>query len=818
MATINPFYRFEDAIQIASMAEGAKAISFATDLIYQDINTSYNGQTIEQMVHAINQVLASYNESYQASFVAEIVQFPTPAAYPANVQVYVYETNLIKVFPLLRISIVCERNSALVITDTKLSFIGYLDENYAYSPALYPGEIEAYNALVDYTNTGSLLFPKAYKFDPATGIATSSVARFKDCKFDTSLGVAVRVNADIDPRGNRPVIKQSALYADGKYIVALFDSMIASSQKVGATWSSLIAEPDAWVLPNGFTMSKIIDTGGNNRIQIDVFKSGGIGFSLIMREDNGFLFQRFFAPTYSTYDLLNYYASSLLLPYETISTDKKYGNVFYDFEFCEFPECTYPPKESYLMPIKTGDELKFNVHPYLGNVMTKPSVDIGLFDSNFNLVQKVGTATMRTKLSWKMTEYYTYPNTPGAQSQVPQTLFITTPGGSDILSADYSYFADLPGALLQIQTIDILNAWNANVSIGTICFQAIDDPSYAYEVTWELPEQYSTGYEIGATGYVDSSPYPFVNTIYQETSDSIYQFQSEALIPSLSPGCYRFGLYSLEYGHEGIQSIWSSQAITAGTNYVFALCAPSGVAEFTWAIPNSVGSWSALCDWAKNNIPFANVNVNQSTNELTITICPYVALVGWTLQIGEYNYGTGVLTPISIDDTLGFDCGDNPVNEIYAFSNILNLDNSDCFSNIIQYWSESNSIAEGFEYFDGWFQQVRLGINGGGEKPKITESIYRQSNGVHKRPQSKQDLSIDLHTDFLDLETQLALVDATRHEQFVWNGRNIFVTGDIDVATIQDFSTQSSFEDLAQVKFSALVQGFQPKNSTCINC
>ena len=72
--------------------------------------------------------------------------------------------------------------------------------------------------------------------------------------------------------------------------------------------------------------------------------------------------------------------------------------------------------------------------------------------------------------------------------------------------------------------------------------------------------------------------------------------------------------------------------------------------------------------------------------------------------------------------------------------------------------------------------------------------------------------------DFLDLETQSALVDATRHPNFVFAGQNLFVNGDIEVATIQDFTTQSSFEDLAQVKFSALVQGYQPKNSTCVNC
>jgi hypothetical protein len=155
---------------------------------------------------------------------------------------------------------------------------------------------------------------------------------------------------------------------------------------------------------------------------------------------------------------------------------------------------------------------------------------------------------------------------------------------------------------------------------------------------------------------------------------------------------------------------------------------------------------------------------------------------------------------------------------LYSLSNIINIDGSDCFSTILEFWANSNSIAQGFEYFNDWKQRVRLGLNGGGAKPVIEENLYRQSNGVHRRPQNKQDLSLDLHTDFIDEQTQLALVDATRHPYLVWNNKSIFVKGDIDVATIQDFTTQSSFETLAQVKFSALVQGFQPKNSSCLTC
>lgn len=155
---------------------------------------------------------------------------------------------------------------------------------------------------------------------------------------------------------------------------------------------------------------------------------------------------------------------------------------------------------------------------------------------------------------------------------------------------------------------------------------------------------------------------------------------------------------------------------------------------------------------------------------------------------------------------------------LYSLSNIINIDASDCYSTIIEFWDDSSSIAQSFEYFNGWKQKVRIGLNGGGEKPIIEESLYRQSNGVTRRPQNKQDLSVDLHTDFFDLDTQLAMTDATRHPYLIWEGKSIFVRGDIEVATTQDFTTQSSFETLSQMKFQALIQGFQPRNSSCLTC
>jgi hypothetical protein len=159
-----------------------------------------------------------------------------------------------------------------------------------------------------------------------------------------------------------------------------------------------------------------------------------------------------------------------------------------------------------------------------------------------------------------------------------------------------------------------------------------------------------------------------------------------------------------------------------------------------------------------------------------------------------------------------------PYQSIFAFSNTLYLNNQDCFSSMWQFGSSEDAIIEGFEYYSGWMQQLRLPINGAGQKPKIEESIYRNSDGTYQRPSNYSDLTVDLHSDYLDLETRNAVFSATRCPILIFEDQSIFVSGDLDVATVQDFSNKTSYRKLAQMKFSALIQGFQPNNNACIGC
>jgi hypothetical protein len=316
------------------------------------------------------------------------------------------------------------------------------------------------------------------------------------------------------------------------------------------------------------------------------------------------------------------------------------------------------------------------------------------------------------------------------------------------------------------------------------------------------------------------------------------QMQASVTIPSKT-GCYRMGLYNIgtdggpttcelvfnylldggvnnyvDQINENYELQYYSFGLFDGTNYsqVYSIQVPPVITGgFT---PQDIADWS-------NTIPGMVCVYNEEADTMEWTWTVTVACnTNFTMRNFIADGDGNVIDGQFSTEYQMCICEepDGSLYELYSLSNIINIDASDCFSTMLEYWSDSISIAEGFEYTGGWKQKVRLGLNGGGAKPQIEESLYRQSNGVHRRPQSKQDLSLDLHTDFLDEATQLALVDATRHSYLIWEGKSIFVTGDIEVATTQDFTTQSSFDTLSQIKFQALVQGFQPKNSSCLNC
>jgi len=840
MATINSFYRFEDAIQVGSLGERGRIVSLALTEIYGAINVSQVGQTLSQVLATCNGLAAQYNDDLNANFVVDCFYTPDPAIlYP--VQIFIYDSILAVQYPLHKISLVLIIDpTPNQVTSSSAWFMGSIPANYNYSGPLCADELEAYKALTQYAETGSAIFPKTYKFDSQTGIASSLVARLRPCKYDAAKGTAVRFPADTYARGARPNLQFPKLSSAGAYAIKLFNSLLPLALEPTTTLNDLYVESLQWTLPEGYYISHNFDATPPERMQINIY-SATDGFAIVVRADNDFEFQRFYAPEYTALNLLSIYPANISLPYQP-DTFYKYGDIFYDFDFCEFNNCAYPAKESYLMPSKSGDEYQFNVLPYQSNVLPYESVDVGLFDKDFNLVQKIGTATKGADLTCECNQenctelVLTY-----SISLEDWAAYLTDLNQLQVqnLSTSVNFYIIEQEPFTQIYEVaqsfgsfvNLTETQIAEMLDGTDITFEFDEITSAWKWTYTIqnPECGKQYYMLNSIRHSD------LQAITLWSSDLIecpiivtptLQLESEVLIPSVKNDCYRFGLYRFETNSFGATIYLDDTSAFPLSNSQFHVLIigesnPPTTIKYMIVVPFYISTFTDFVNYINGIFPNS---ITKLPNEDTFTL----QICGYNNQFtnndlflfGTYDFGTSTFNYINLSELSNIECStaEDDVSEIYSFSNLISLDNSDCFSTMIQFWAESNAIAQGFEYYNDWYQQVRIGINGGGQKPIITESTYRQSNGVTRRPSNKQDLSIDLHTDFLDLETQSALVDATRHPNLVVDGRNIFVNGDIEVATIQDFTTQSSFEDLAQVKFSALIQGYQPKNSTCINC
>jgi hypothetical protein len=839
MATINPFYRFEDAIQVGSLGERGFIVSQALDNIFGLINIGYVGQTLQQVLSYINPYINEFNGNLQANIVLKkYYSVSLTQAYP--VQIFIYDTILAEFYPLMKISLslVIDTNG-LVINNTAY-FLGATATNYNYSEPLCDDERQAYRALISMAETGSAIFPKTYQFDSVTGVASSLFPRLRPCQYDISKGTATRFPADTYARAARPAIKFSSLSPIGKVCVGLWNRAIEIANTTGATITDIYNDSYSWSVPDGYTVYSVIDSVGIERLQIEIkpMDYGGEGFTLLVIDDNGFKMQRFYAPIFSPFDFLANFPYSTSMPYQP-DVFYMYGGIYYDYDFCEFQDCQFPQKEVYPMPVKSGDELQFNVLPYQSNVLPYDSVDIGIFDSNFNLVQKIGETSKLSDITctnllstcshnfigyFDFTDYFNLLDDYGIYVEATNSYYVTL------------IFEIKNSANEVVTTLTGIGAWSNILSgqviatwfppIGIEYDYDVDSLSY-YALNLPCGDTYTFTHRIIASNgnneiFVTE---PF-ECVCQTSTIVVEQQNAKTLIPALKNGCYRFGLYNFKQNFNGSEIEFSDGYFPIADNQYNVIVitddATLTTVKYLILIPYKVNTIAEYVTYL--NKVFPNSAIITNTGDILFKLCGYNSSFtpNDLFAFGTYDFNTSTFTYINIGATAAIPCfsgeEQEPINEIYSFSNPIDLDNYECFSSIIQFWADSNAIAEGFEYYDGWYQQIRLGINGGGKKPVITESTYRQSNGVTRRPQNKQDLSIDLHTDFLDFETQSALVDATRHSNFVVAGQNLFVNGEIEVATVQDFTTQTSFEDLAQVKFSALVQGYQPKNSTCVNC
>ena len=823
MGNAHPFYRFKQAWNAGFYPDNQIVSDLLNEM--QGLITGFlpswaviGTTTISQLKQSVQTFVNGFNVSpYYGNFEIVVTTAPDPPfvdyyIYIRDNSLYALDNNQQLLITGQYVASTKVISSATLTSFTPGSYTG------TFAPTLIPEELRVEEALnVAYMN-GSAIFPITYSYDNSSNVATSGLARGSNWKVTD--GVISRFPAPTVPYENQRTFDLPALDGDDTYIISVIERIIQASLIDTDYTDSVLATFNSFSAPDGWTFSVSHPSFTSyERVQFNFVNPDRRKFIIVGRLDSTWLWQRFVSDYYNNapYAFLSAYVEATPLPYEPNQAGRwLYNNDTLDFEFVEFTAGCYVSPEFYAMPAKPGDQWQFNVVD--ANLTGVDSANVGLFTEDGQFVQKIGSLKIKTTYTWEMDK--TYPS----GFCIPNYLTITTAGNLNTvnsiytLEADYTYVDDL------VYTSEIITNWINNLTIGGLCYTEIEDK---FILEWSFDNTYGP-YIIVGVGCIVNDPPNFVtgSFIYAEINqNSLKQPNASVTIPS-KKGCYRMGIYS---DPSTTCDLTFAVSITNASSWIDEVNEDYALSYL------SVGIWDGS-EWVNvsgfqitettsieqivtifNTLPGVTCAYNDGTNSIDFSWDQTVICDGeYNIKVAITDVTYEIIEGVVQSETQECICGTSYY--LYSLSNIINIDASDCFSTIMEFWSDSNTMAEGFEYFGDLKQRVRIGINGGGEKPMIEESVYRQSNGVHRRPQNKQDLSVDLHSDFLDLDTQLALVDATRHPYLVWEGKSIFVKGDVEVATIQDFSTQSSFETLSQVKFQALIQGFQPKNSSCLTC
>jgi len=845
MGNPNPFYRFKQGWNAGFFPDNQIMTDLINEMVGQltiDLPSIWPSKTIDALYFAIKQWVKVYEgHPYYGRFSFSIQKIPDTPNNEYNINVFNPDMEALNLSGAgFTVNGFYNPTTNLVVNSNVNAFTpGSFSGSFA--EPLINEEIKVSEALEIVNINGSAIFPITYSFNPISNVAISGLAR-GDNWFINVNGVPDRQPVPNLPYENRRTFELPALNGDDTYIVSVMERIIQASLN---DINSVATEYAKYTMPDGWTKS-IANPGFTtyNRYQINFVNASRRKFILVGRYDGQWLWQRFVSDVYDNapYNFLTAYSEVTALPYEPLQAGRwLYNDDTFDFEFIDFTSDCYVSPEFYPMPAKPGDQYQFNVVD--GNLTGINSVNVGLFKENGEFIQKIGEATREQRCccnQYVFTREYTAPELdfiagainsnigPGgwqyyffisngtdviqSVSEAMPSEPITTPSELD------AYFSQFSGPFVFSVNItgDDWESASGTITITTLTMNCDEPVLYMNE---QIANEFNPIIPSTLTGF----------TITSGGCDNIdsVQLYASSTIPAVKAGCYRMGLYNEPTTECDITFTYtlSGEALTDyldAVNAQFSGISPylvwiaNGFGEFVYTIVSDSTTAADIVAWCNSNIPGMTATEGEGSLTWTWAINDLPCGDSYAMWNCTSSLGGDCLVQLWTTENEPCDCGTSYY--LYSLSNIINIDPSDCFSTMLEFWSDNNTMAQGYEYFDNWKQKIRLGINGGGEKPIIEESLYRQSNGVHRRPQNKQDLSLDLHSDFLDLETQLALVDATRHAYLVWEGKPIFVKGDIDVATIQDFTTQSSFETLAQVKFQALLQGFQPRNSSCLNC
>jgi hypothetical protein len=132
-------------------------------------------------------------------------------------------------------------------------------------------------------------------------------------------------------------------------------------------------------------------------------------------------------------------------------------------------------------------------------------------------------------------------------------------------------------------------------------------------------------------------------------------------------------------------------------------------------------------------------------------------------------------------------------------------------------FSDENG-AWGIEYLQGQKQKYRLELFMGNPEQVITESSYRQSNGVHRLGQIALDKQLTVNTAWQPDKFHEAMFFATKHEKLIIDGKIYICVSEYTTETPLDNSSSEGYNELTIGQFKVVAQRFAPLKNQNFKC
>ena len=154
--------------------------------------------------------------------------------------------------------------------------------------------------------------------------------------------------------------------------------------------------------------------------------------------------------------------------------------------------------------------------------------------------------------------------------------------------------------------------------------------------------------------------------------------------------------------------------------------------------------------------------------------------------------------------------------EPLAISDVFSFKTQSEESKMVEFSDENG--AWGIEYLQGQKQKYRLELFMGNPEQVITESSYRQSNGVHRLGQIALDKQLTVNTGWQPDKFHEAMFFAIKHEKLIIDGKIYICVSEYTTETPLDNSSSEGYNELTIGQFKVVAQRFAPLKNQNFKC